>query len=170
MRAIFGLVSLLVTVGIIMWLFSMFSIPAAREGKKAQDEVRQMSGRGEDGQAAIHSFKVEPQLRGNQLQALEVTDVTPGGALASYGLQKGDQIIQVNGTKVGDLSNNDAELAKAQIHDAFRASQPLVVLRNGRQITLPQGDGVSPPAPGAQNTGSPAPLDSINNSIKIPTH
>jgi S1-C subfamily serine protease len=164
MRAMFGLVSLLVTMGIILWLFSMYSIPAAREGKKAQDQSRQISGRGEDGRAAIDSFKVEPQMRGNQLQALEVTNVTPGGALASYGLQKGDQIVQVNGTKVGDLSNNDAELAKAQIHDAFRASQPIVVLRNGRQLTLPQGDGVSPPAPGAN------PLDGINNSVKIPTH
>jgi S1-C subfamily serine protease len=169
MRAMLGLVSLLVTMGIILWLFSMYSIPAAREGKKAQEQSRQISGRGEDGRAAIDSFKVEPQLRGNQLQSLEVTDVTPGGALASYGLQKGDQIVQVNGTKVGDLSNNDAELAKAQIHDAFRASQPIVVLRNGRQLTLPQGDGVSPPAPGAQNTGA-NPLDSINNSVKIPTH
>lgn len=170
MRAMFGLVSLLVTMGIILWLFSMYSIPTAREGKKAQDEARQISGRGEDGRAAISSFKVEPQLRGNRLQALDVTDVTPGGALAGYGLQKGDQIIQINGTKVGDLSNNDAELAKAQVHDAFRASQPIVVMRGGREITLPQGDGSSPPAPGAPHAGAQGALDSINNSVKIPTH
>lgn len=158
MRAMFGLVSLLVTVGVIIWLFSMFSIPTAREGRKAQDQARQISGRGEDGQSAIDSFKVEPELRGNRLQALNVTDVTPGGALAGYGLQRGDQIVQINGTKVGDLSNNDAELAKAQVHDAFRGAQPIVVLRNGQQITLPQGQN---PQGG---------LDSINNAIKIPTH
>jgi len=162
MRAVFGLVSLLVVVAIMVWLFSMYSIPTAREGKKAQDQARQISGRGDDGVAAIHSFQVEPNLRGNKLESLDVTNVTPGGALASYGLQKGDKIIEINGTKVGDLSNNDAELAKAQVHDAFQRSQSLVVLRNGQPVTLPQG--------ASDNTGANGPLNSINNSIKIPTH
>jgi S1-C subfamily serine protease len=167
MRAMFGLVSLLVVIAIMLFIFRFIEAPTLERGKKAQDEARQISGRGEDGRAAIDSFRVEPSLRGNQLQSLDVTDVTAGGALASYGLQKGDKIVQINGTKVGDLSNNDPELSKAQVHDAFRANQPIVVLRSGRPITLPQGagDGSAQPASGAGN-----PLDSINNSVKIPTH
>ena len=56
MRAMFGLVALLVSVGIIMWVFSLTSIPTAREGKKAQDEARQISGRGQNGEAATNSM------------------------------------------------------------------------------------------------------------------
>jgi hypothetical protein len=37
MRAGIGLIGLLVSVGLVVWLFSMFSIPTAREGKKAQE-------------------------------------------------------------------------------------------------------------------------------------
>ena len=168
MRAVFGLVSLLVVIAIMMWLFSMYSIPVAREGKTAQDQARQISGRGDDGVAAIHSFQVEPNLRGSKLQSLDVTNVTPGGALASYGLEKGDKIVEINGTKVGDLSNNDSELAKAQVHDAFQRSQPIVVLRDGQPVTLPQApsQATAQPAAGAARSQ----LDSIKNSIQIPTH
>lgn len=169
MRAMFGLVSLLVVIAIMLWLFSMYSIPTAREGKKAQDQARQMSGRGDDGVAAIHSFRVEPNLRGNQLQSLQVTDVTAGGALDTYGLRKGDQIVEINGLKVGDVSNNDPETAKALVHTAFQGNQPIVVLRNGQPITLPQTPGEAA-AQTAAGAGAKNPLDTLNNSIKIPTH
>ena len=162
MRAMFGLVSLLVVIAIMLVLFKWFEAPVLEQGQKTRDQARQISGRGDDGVAAIHSFQVEPNLHGNKLESLDVTDVTPGGALASYGLQKGDKIIDINGTKVGDLSNNDSELAKAQVHDAFQRSQSLVVLRNGQPVTLPQG--------ASDSAGANGPLNSINNSIKIPTH
>lgn len=157
MRAMFGLVSLLVVVGVMVWLFSMTSIPTAREGKKAQDQARQISGRGADGRPVTDSFKVEPFMRGNQLEGLDVTAVTPGGAMADYGLQKGDRILEINGSKVGEMSNNDPELSKDLIMDAYRGSQPIVVLRDGQQITLPAN-----PAGG--------PLNALNNSVKIPMH
>ena len=153
MRAMFGLVALLVCVGVVMWVFSLTSIPTAREGKKAQDQARQISGRGENGQAATDSFKVTPQMKGNsRLGSLLVTDVTPGGAMDQYyGLKKGDEIIEITTqggmTKVGDASNDDAEMAKDKVQEAFQASGPIVVMRGGRAITLPLPAGSTAAAP-----------------------
>ena len=163
MRAMFGLVGLLVTVAVVMWIFSKTSIPTAKEGLKAQDQARQISGRGEDGVSAVDSFKIEPEFRGSELQGLNVTSVTPGGALASYGLQKGDRILEINGNKVAVVSNNDPETAKALVHDAFRGSQPIIVLRNGVQVTLPPG--TSPGSPGAGSVQSPSSLQKQLNNI-----
>ena len=113
---------------------------------------------GADGRSVTASFKTEPFMRGNQLQGLDVTDVTPGGAMDDYGLKKGDRIIEINGTKVGDLSNNDAELSKDQVMDAYRGTQPIVVVRDGQQVTLPA------------NPAAGGPLNALNNSVKIPMH
>lgn len=168
MRAMFGLVSLLVVIGVLVYVFSKTSIPTAKEGKRAQDQARQISGRGDDGLAAIDSFKVTPDFRGSQLADLEVTRVTAGGALEQYGLQKGDKIIEVNGSKVGDISNNDPETAKALIHDAYRGSQPIIVLRNGQQITLPS----AATAGGRQRGSAPQRQDElqrqIDTAVRIP--
>lgn len=168
MRAMFGLVSLLVVILIICLIFRYIEAPKLEEGKKAQDQARQISGRGDDGRAAVDSFKIAPERRGNRLEGLLVTDVTPGGAVDTYyGLKKGDRIVQItNGgslQKIGDASNDDPELAKAQIHNAFQASDPIVVIRNGQQLTLPQ----SP----AQPARSPAPArnteqDQVNSVLK----
>src|SRR5207248_9958789 len=114
MRGMFGLVSLLLAVAIIAYLWSQHTTVVAHEGVKAQDQARQISGRGQDGRAAIHSFTVNPEMRGNRLDALEVTDVVPGGALADYGLKKGDKIIKICDQTVGNRSNDDPALAKAQ--------------------------------------------------------
>ena len=169
MRAMFGLVGLLVTVGVLLMIFRFIEAPTLERGKQAQDEARQISGRGDDGVAAVDSFKVDPKYRGSDLQALTVTDVTPGGALAAYGLQKGDDIVQVNGMKVGDVSNNDPETAKALVHQAFQASQPIVVSRGGQRITLP-ASGATPAPPAAGSNTPQNQLNNINNAIRIPTH
>jgi len=137
MRAMFGLVALLVGVGVVVFLFAQHEIPVAREGKKAQDQARQISGRGQDGQAAVNSFQVEPKMRGNKLEALTVTGVTPGGALDDYGLKKGDQIVKIGDQKVSDISNDDPGLAKDMVHDAYQKSQSITVLRNGSEVMLP---------------------------------
>lgn len=137
MRAMFGLVSLLVCAFIVVYLWSQHTAVVAHEGVKARDQARQISGRGQDGQAAVNSFQVEPKMRGNKLEALTVTGVTPGGALDDYGLKKGDQIIKIGDQKVGDISNEDPGLAKDMVHDAYQKSQSITVLRNGNEVMLP---------------------------------
>ena len=49
MRMAFGLVSLLVVIAIILVAFSMYTAPVAKQGKKTQDQARQISGRDEEG-------------------------------------------------------------------------------------------------------------------------
>ena len=168
MRAIFGLVGLLVTVAVVLWLFSLTSIPTAKEGQKAQEQTRQLSGRGEDGGAAISSFKVQPETKGNRLEDLLVTEVTPGGAVDQfYGLKKGDRIVEIE-TQAGmeKLRNDplaDSEMAKAKVHDAFSASRSIIVVRSGREMTLP-----APAASTPQSLPPPrsSPQDPLNNIIK----
>jgi len=161
MRAIFGLVSLLVVIGIIYLIFIKVEAPTIDAGQKAKDEARQISGRGDDGKAAIDSFQTQPKMRGSTLDALTVTAVTPGGALAQYGLQKGDEITQVNGMKVGDLSVNDPETAKAMVvQNGFQAMAPVVVMRDGKQITLPDKAGA------ASGTPAPASPNTVQNQLK----
>ena len=138
MRAMFGLLALLVGIGVMVYLFAQHEIPVAREGKKTQDEARQIAGRGQDGQAAVNSFKVDPKMRGNKLESLRVTGVTAGGALADYGLKTGDQIIKIGDQKISDVSNDDPELAKSLVHDAYQKSQTITVLRSGNEVILPQ--------------------------------
>src|SRR6476619_2815829 len=110
LRAMFGLVALLVVIGIMALIFSQIEAPTIKQGEKAQDAARQISGRGDDGGPAIDSFKVTPKMRGSNLEGLEVVSVLSGGGLSQvYGLQKGDVITQVDGMKVGDISANDPE-------------------------------------------------------------
>ena len=139
MRGMFGLVSLLLAVAIIAYLWSQHTAVVAHEGTKAQDQARQISGRGQDGRAAINSFKIEPKMHGNRLESLDVTDVTPGGALADYGLKRGDRIVKIGDQKVGDVSNDDPDLAKSLVHDAYQKSQSITVERNGQEVMLPTG-------------------------------
>lgn len=166
MRAMFGLVGLLVTVGVVVWLFSLTSIPTAKEGEKAHEQAQQISGRGQDGGAAVDSFKVRSEMRGNRLESLLVTDLTAGGAVDQfYGLKKGDRIVQISThgvlTKIGDVSNDDEKTAKAMVHDAYQASEPIVIERNGQQITLPTQAGSTPQSSPRNN-----PQDPLNNVLK----
>lgn len=166
MRAGFGLVSLLVVVGLMVLLFKMFEVPALEKGQEAHDQVQQISGRGQDGNSAMSSFKIEPQQRGSQLDALLVTDVVPGGAADTfYGLKKGDRIIAITTRaglqKVNEASNGDPDMAKAMMQqESFAASLPIEVIRDGKQMMLPLSANpavVSAPAASAAANGSQSP-------------
>jgi len=177
MRAVFTLGGLLIVVGIIAILFSTYSIPTAREGKKAQDQVRQMSGHGDDGIPADHTIKLDAES-GGTLKYLIVTDVTPGGAMDKfYGFKKGDKITAIGQTEVSNW--NDFELAKAMlVQEGYEKMAPVTVIRDGATIQLPQKPGAAAAA-GAANTPTPQAPDSSTtsdqqsiqnqlNKIKIP--
>lgn len=143
MRAMFGLVALLVGVAVLFWVFTKNTAETLRVSKPMHDQAQQMSGRGQDGQSAENSFQVEPQQSGSRLDALLVTDVTPGGAADTfYGLKKGDRIVSIDvGSglqKVNDASNGDPGMAKSMLAQySFASSRPILVQRNGQQLTLP---------------------------------
>ena len=167
MRAGIGLVGLLVAVALLMWLFAESEIPKVRAGKKAQEDVQQISGRGADGVAATESFETEGKYNGSRLDGLVVTSVTAGGAMqAYYGLAVDDRITAVNGVRVNDASNGDDQLAKALVAEAFQRQQPLTVVRNGQTLTLPgpPSSGNATPAPAGQAPGqSNSVYDQIQN-------
>jgi hypothetical protein len=143
MRAMFGLAALLVAVAVMFYLFTKDASETLRVAKPMQEQAQQMSGRGLDGGSAMSSFKVEPQQRGSQLDALLVIAVAPGGAADTfYGLKKGDRIVSITTRaglqKVNDASNGDPEMAKAMLaQESFAGSLPIVVVRDGKQLTLP---------------------------------
>jgi len=158
MRGMIGLVGLLVTLGVVLMIFKFIEAPTLEKGKEAHDQVQQISGRGQDGRSAMESFKTEPQMQGGRLNSLLVTDVTAGGAVEDYyGLKKGDRITfvttQAGLQKVNEAANDDPEMAKIQVQEAFQGSRPIVVLRNGKSLTLPApaNPGVAP-APSAAAT------------------
>jgi len=123
---------------------------------------------------AIDSFKVTPKMRGSNLEGLEVVSVLSGGGLSQvYGLQKGDVITQVDGMKVGDISANDPETAKAMVvQRGFQGNLPITVLRSGTPINLPDKTGpAATAAPGnvaATNPSNqnPPQNNSVQNQLK----
>lgn len=154
MRMAFGLVSLLVVIAIMMVLFKTFEAPTIETGQKAKEQAVQISGRGQDGGDAMSSFAVQPKLRGQSLDGLTVVKVAPSGAMADfYGIQVGDEIVQVDGMRLGDISNDDPETAKAiLVQRGFQASAPILIIRNGQKLNLPAERNVATtatPAPGA---------------------
>ena len=179
MRMIFGLVSLLVVIAIMMIMFKTFEAPTIQTGNKAKEQAAQISGRGQDGGDAMSSFQTQPKLRGANLDGLTVLSVHPTGAMADYyGLQAGDEILQVDGMKIGDISNDDAETAKAMVVEkGFQASAPILVLRNGQRFSLPADRNIAtttapavtataPPAANAPAANPPPAPKSIQDQIK----
>lgn len=159
MRAIFGLVSLLVVVAIIVYLFSIYSIPVAKQGRITQQQARQLSGHDEDGTPADQTIKLDADLRNNKIADLIVTSVVPGGAMdRMYGFQPGDKIIAIGEYDISTLSNDDFEMAKAQLlQEGYEKSKPVMVIRNGQKVQLPMPNRPMPVAapPSAATTATP---------------
>jgi S1-C subfamily serine protease len=141
MRALFagfGLLSLLVCVGIMLYLMSM-EAPAVHEGVKAQDEAQQISGHGANGMPAMQSYTAESYPPGgNSFRGVRIKDVTIGGPMDTYyGLKVGDVVLQIGGMDV--TAFGDYESAKGQLDQAYQEFKLLLVQRGGNQITLPVG-------------------------------
>ena len=64
MRAGIGLIGILLGVGLLVWLFANFSIPTAREGKKAQEKASQIAGYGQDSVPAAARMCVDHRQPG----------------------------------------------------------------------------------------------------------
>jgi S1-C subfamily serine protease len=148
---IFGLVSLLVVVGIMFLFFKIFEAPNIEVGQKAQQEAQQISGRDENGVPAMNSYKAESDPPMGNFHGIKITDVTPGGAMDKYyGLKVGDIVLKVGDNDVTIFGAYD--MAKGMLDQAFQEAKPLLVQRDTAQISLPVG-------------GAKSPLDGL-----IPTH
>ena len=154
MRMAFGLVSLLVTLGIILLLFRA-QAPALKEGKKAQDQARQMAGRDEDGARVTDAVTLDANDRNGKMESVVVTDIRENSALQQrYGLQKGDVIVEMGPLAVrGHMSS--PEEARDMLQDAYQKNYNLVVIRGFDRLTLPMAEGTAPASASAAAPGAP---------------
>ncbi|MBA3272326.1 MAG: hypothetical protein H0T11_00440 [Chthoniobacterales bacterium] len=170
MRIAFGLVGMLVTIGVIVMVMSMYLTKSSQDikvGNKAREQVKQIGARSEDHTPAMDSFTTDAIMTGGKLDNLLVTAVVTGGAADKYfGLKKGDAIVEISVAgslmRVSDVASHDAELAKASIVDAFSKSQQIVVVRDGKEITLPATAAPGAPPSSAGNALSQQ-LDAIQS-------
>jgi hypothetical protein len=142
MRAMFGLVGLLVTLGIIVWIMGMYTPAVMKADKGAREQVNQIAGNDpETGARASYSADLQPLNSGGKLSGVLVTRVQDDGAYGKYfGLQRNDTIIAAvyQGARmdIKDM-NGDEEMAKAQISEAYQRQGSLIVVRDGKQLELP---------------------------------
>jgi hypothetical protein len=158
MRAIFGLVGILVVVAVIVWFLGKgggldHTQQVLQSGESARRQVNQFSGNDpQTGARASESADLEMLTTAGKPSGILVTAVVPGGAYETYfGLKRNDTIVAVeyNGlrTDVKNMSASDEE-ARNQVLEAYQKRGRVFVVRNEQEIALPQ-------APAAQGrTGS----------------
>jgi len=171
MRAGIGLLSLLIGVAFIFYLSFGYGKNGGYEGqvlqsgKVANQQAQQMSGRDENNMPVGDSIVLEDEMVGNELRGEKVVSVVAGGAFATaYGLQPGDEIIQAEQM---DLRGSDAGMAKALVVESYSKNSPLVIRRNGQEMTL------NPNTPLSQDHSGlfAKPGEVVDpNAVAVPTH
>jgi len=157
----FGLVALLVGVAIAVWWFASSTSSISKPAAKARDEAAQMAGTDPDtGGRASESAEIDLVTAGGKPDSVLVTKVAPGGAYEKYfGLKQDDTILQIGPLPVkGHPAISSAEDASNYLLEAYQKKQPLVVVRDGQQITLPKAGQAQPQPAAGQNKGSGDPL------------
>lgn len=137
MRMAFGLVSVLVAIGVVVMIMSNYTLPAAKQAitVKKQAESRFGSNTRDGLEEAKASITLDDVLKGGRFDALQVTAVVPGGQMATeFGFMAGDTIVAIGGLPLRDL--NDADIARDQVFEAKMRDQPVTVLRNNAPIEL----------------------------------
>jgi C-terminal processing protease CtpA/Prc len=137
MRMAFGLVGVLVTLGVIIMIMHSYTLPAAKQAINTKQRVEKQFGSNtaEGMEDAKNSIVLDDVTRGGHFQALLVKSVTAGGPMATdFGLAAGDTITAIGGMRLRD--NDDPELARAQLFEAKMRRQPLTVTRAAAEIQL----------------------------------
>src|SRR6266496_5562599 len=101
MRMIFGLVGLLVVIGVIVWILSSAYLPHTHQvlklRERIQPQVQQIAGQDTDRGDARQTISLDAEnTGGGKMKSVVVTQIKPGGAMERYfGLQKGDSIVEI---------------------------------------------------------------------------
>jgi hypothetical protein len=178
MRMAIGLAALLITIGVIVMIMSMITLPAAKQAidvkKRVEPQVQQIAGQDTSGRDARQSISLDAETSGGKMTSVLVTAIDGGGAMAKYfGLKRGDSIIEIapQGEAMTPVKELDSPAtAKDTLLSAYQNSQHIVVIRDGQKLTLP----VPPPgkpkpgaAPAASSQAGSNPLqqqiDAIGN-------
>lgn len=164
MRAGFGLVSVLICIGVIAFLIGKggwFDSANSKETKDAKETVNQIAGNSRDGSMKfMDSLTVDPESKGGKIIAVNVTGVVAGGpAETAYGLKEGDAILEIGPLAVKDNIQSASDALGQLQQFGYSASAPIKIMRDGHQMTLEckqkPGKSSSPaPAPTAKGGGS----------------
>lgn len=125
----FGLIALLLGIGILLYLQADSGQKVMEASKPARETAERVAGVGMRG-----SFKVEPVEENGRLVGLELTELDPQSPLAAmYDLKVGDRIIEV-----GPLSvrSTDADLLTAQLMESGARRHKLIIQRAGERLEL----------------------------------
>jgi hypothetical protein len=173
MRAGIGLLSLLIAIAIIFYIsFGMggrgYEGQVLDAGKTARDQANQLGGKDENGMKAEDSIVMDEIMNGSELRRLKVTSLVAGGPMQkAYGLMPGDEIIQADQL---ELRGQDPGMAKSLVFSGYGQNMPLVIDRNGQQMTLNPDTAITKAHPGDfAKPGSILNPNSIPNSSSIPT-
>ena len=133
-----GLVAFMIAIAITLWMWATYTKEVSHYGTQATKQAQRYSGHDENGRVASKSLSMAPEVQNGHLKYVLVDAIDPQGAYAKwYHLQQNDAIIGVG--PIGELRNEDAEMAVALISEAYQREWELIVLRNGKKIVLPEG-------------------------------
>jgi hypothetical protein len=151
MRMAFGLVSLLVCVGIMLWAMMGgdgaggpgYLQTVSKANKQAKSQVNVIGGYDPTRQMlatdSIH-YRID---RSSGRAKLIVTEVMPNGPMADrFGLVPNDRVVEIGSLDVNmNVSNFDD--ATAAFHDAYARGGTIVVMRENQKVTLPTPEHVA---------------------------
>lgn len=165
MRAFGGLVALLITVALILYLWTENAKKVTEESKPAIQNVNQLSGHDREGRGikATDGIKLEGMSQGGKLRSIMVTEITPDNPLATfYGLKLNDCIVQAGSF---DFRDEDEKLAIPMIfQEGYQKQLPLIVMRDGERISLPLPRTATPAPQPASPT--PGPEKNSNSALQ----
>lgn len=179
MRAIFGLAGVLVMLGVIVWLMGgpggeLDQAKKAIDTKKSLEEpISHITGQDAAGGKVMDAATFEILTSNGKPASVQVMSVVPGGSYDKFfGLRKGDIITAIESqglkTPIRELDNN-VDVVREKMFDAFRYSGKLTIKRDGKELTLPAAAAPAvPPVPTAAQPDAPAtpqPKNSVQNQL-----
>lgn len=141
MRAIFGLVGILVVCGVIaaIWAFAYlpYTQQVVKSGNTAQQQAKQTAGIDEMGGRVSQTIVFTPIEMQGKLRYLMVQSMQPNNSYAKYyGIFPGDLIETIGPQNVRDI--DDEGMAKALAVEAYQRKWDLVIMRTNKRFTLPR--------------------------------
>ena len=174
MRMAFGIVGILGALVAIVWIMSYTlggTETTLKVGKQKKQEVRQIAGYDESGVRATDTVKLAAETSSGKLTGVLVTNVTPGGAMEKhYGLKRNDSIVEIamgGGALTPVKEMGSADEAKDALLTAYQNSQPIVIVRDEKRITLPLESALSATRPAkAAPTAGATPAGKTKDSVQ----
>ena len=167
MQMAFGLVSLLVTLAIVLYLMvgTGYMGAVASQNKQARQTLNVMGGKDETGQIkAIDSIHTRIDRAGGRPKFIAAEVMKDGPMEKHYGIRPGDRIVEIGGLDF-DANIGSREAGDEWLATAYARGQPIVVVRGVEKLTLPTPEHVTLMAKQARDA---AVADAAANNLPPP--